>query len=127
MAVELVMFAPLLLGAIMIIIAASRYVEATDQVSAAAYTAARAASLTTDAATAGQQGQSAAGHALADRGMSCAHLEVHVDTSGFTAGGAVRVTVTCLADLSDVVGFGIPGHKSFTTSAVVPIENHRVM
>ena len=127
MAVELVMMTPLLLAAIMTIVGASRYVEARDQVSAAAYTAGRAASLTSDTADAHHQGQAAAAAALADRGRSCATLRVRLDTAGFTPGGTVRVTVTCIADLSDVVGFGIPGHHRFTTTAVVPIDAHRVM
>jgi Flp pilus assembly protein TadG len=127
MAVELVMLTPLLLGAIMIIIGASRYVDARDQVSAAAFAAGRAASLTSNADEAYQRGRAAAAGALAERGPSCATLRVGVNTANFTPGGSVRVTVTCVADLSDVVGFGLPGHKAFTITAVVPIDVHRVM
>lgn len=126
-ALELVLFTPLLMGMILIILFAHRSVEATDQVSAAAYAAARSASLAGDEQDAHREGQRAAADALAERGRSCATMTTDIDTGGFTRGGRVRVTVTCIADLADLVGFGIPGHKSFTKTAVVPIDQHRVL
>lgn len=126
MSIEMVLLTPVLVAAIIIIVAAARFVDARDQVSDAAYAAARAASLSQPggADTAAQQAASAA---LAQRGKSCSTLQVHVNTANYTGGGNVRVRIQCVADLSDMVGFGLPGHKTFTGNAVVPIDVHRVI
>ena len=50
---------------------------------------------------------------------------VDIDAGDFNAGGTVRATVACTADLSDLVGIGLPGSKTFTFTAVVPLEEHR--
>ena len=127
MSVELVVLTPVLVGCILAIAAGARFVEAADQVDAAAAVAARAASLEGNAASAGAAGRSAAQRSLAERGRSCVHLTVDVDPGAFEAGGVVRVTVTCRADLSDLTGFGLPGSRSFTATSVVPLEAHRVI
>ena len=127
MSVELVLLTPVLVGCILAIAAGARFVEAADQVDAAAAVAARAASLEGSAAEAGAAGRSAAQRSLAERGRSCARLAVHIDPGAFEAGGVVRATVTCRADLSDLTGFGLPGSKSFTATSVVPLEAHRVI
>jgi Flp pilus assembly protein TadG len=127
MAVEMVVMTPVLVGAILLIAGGARFVEASDQVEAAAAIAARAASLQTNAAAGAAAGRVAAARALADRGTSCVDIQVRLDVGAFRAGGAVRATVTCRADLSDLAGFGLPGTKTFTSSAVVPLEEHRVL
>lgn len=125
MSIELVLITPVLVGLVLTVAGAARYVEARNQVNAASYAAARAASLEATKPEAIAAGEQAADRALEDRGRSCATLEVTVQTSDFQAGGAMRVTVTCTADLSDVVGFGLPGAKKFTHTAIVPIEETR--
>lgn len=127
MSIEMVVLTPVLVGCIMVIAGGTRFVEASDQVEAAAAIAARAASLETNADAAVAAGRVAAQRALADRGASCVDLDVVLDVSGFRAGGAVRGTVTCRADLSDLAGFGLPGSKNFSASAVVPLDQHRVL
>ena len=127
LSVELVLLTPVLMGAILTIIGAFRYVEARDQVSSVANIAGRAASLSDNQGDAVAEGQRAARQALGERGESCAVLRVDVAAGGFKPGGNIRVTVTCVADLSDVVGFGLPGSRTFTSTAVVPIESHRVL
>jgi len=128
MSIEMVVLTPVLAGCIMMVAGGTRFVEASDQVGAAAAIAARAASLETNAAAAAAAGRVAAQRALTDRGASCVDLAVAVDVSGFRAGGAIRATVTCRADLSDLAGFGgLPGSKRFTASAVVPLDQHRVL
>jgi Flp pilus assembly protein TadG len=127
MSLEMVVLTPVLVGCILTIAAGARFVEAADQVDAAAAVAARAASLEANAATASAAGESAAYRALTDRGRSCVRLEVRVDPDAFEAGGVVRATVTCHADLSDLAGFGLPGSRSFTATSVVPLEAHRVI
>lgn len=126
MAIEVVILTPALVAAIMVIAAGGRYVDARGQVNNAAYVAARAASLTTNQEAAVQAGTQAAAQSMDKRGLACASLTVNVDAADFNPGGDVRATVTCVADLSDVVGVGkIPGSKTFTFTAVVPLEEHR--
>jgi Flp pilus assembly protein TadG len=127
MSLEMVVLTPVLVGCILTIAAGARFVEAADQVDAAAAVAARAASLEANAAAASAAGESAAYRALTDRGRSCVRLDVGVDSDAFEAGGVVRATVTCHADLSDLAGFGLPGSRSFTATYVVPLEAHRVI
>lgn len=126
MSVELVFLTPVLVGCVLAMVGGFRMVEAKDQVSSTAHIAARAASLANDPASAATEGRRAARDALADRGQSCAELNVSV-AGTVTPGGAIRVRVTCRADLSDVVGFGLPGSKTFSDEATVPIDSHRVV
>ena len=125
MAIEVVILTPALVGAIMLIATGARYVDARGQTNHAAYAAARAASLTTNQEAAVVAGTNAAESSMADRGHACSQLTVNIDASHFTPGGSVRATVTCVADLSDLVGFGLPGSKTFHYTAVVPLEEHR--
>jgi Flp pilus assembly protein TadG len=123
----MVLLVPVLVGAILVIAAGARLVDARGHVETAAAAAARAASLQSDPGSAGRVGRRAGGLALTDGGPGCAHLAVRVDTRAFRPGGYVRATVTCVADLSDLAGFGLPGHETFTATSVVPIETHRVL
>lgn len=125
LSVEVVLLTPILVGCILTIAGGARYVDARNQVASAAHVAARAASLTAGPESATEAGLEAARNALADRGRACTSLDVSIDTHAFVPGGAVSATVTCTADLSDVVGFGLPGSRTFTTRASVPIELHR--
>jgi len=128
MSIELVLLTPVLVGCILVIAAGARYVDARGQTSSAAFAAARAASLTADQSAAVAAGRSAATRALAERGQACSRLTVSINAGAFHPGGQVRATVTCVADLSDLGGgVALPGHKSFTSTAVVPLEEHRVL
>jgi Flp pilus assembly protein TadG len=124
-AVELVLMASVLVGFIMTVVGAGRFVDGRSQVNDAAYAAARAASLAPDLDAAREAGQKAAQESLAERGKACATLTVSLAGTDFRTAGHVNAEVTCQADLSDVVGFGLPGTKSFTATAVVPIEQYR--
>jgi len=125
MAIELVILTPALVAAIMVIAGGARYVDARGQANSAAFAAARAASLTTSQDAALAAGAKAAEQSMAERGHACAQLDVAIDADDFAPGGAVKATVTCTADLSDLVGFGLPGSKTFTATATVPLEQHR--
>ena len=125
MAIEAVVLTPVLVAAIMLIAAGSRYVDARGQTNHAAYAAARAASLTTNQEAALRAGDTAARQSMTNRGRACAQLRVAVDAGDFIPGGSVRATVTCRADLSDLIGFALPGAETFTFTAVVPLELHR--
>lgn len=125
MAIELVLLTPALVAAIMMIAGGARYVDARGQANSAAHAAARAASLTTNQEAAVAAGEAAADQSMAQRGHACASLDVDIDAGEFEPGGSVRATVTCTSDLSDLVGFGLPGSKTFTFTAVAPLERHR--
>ena len=127
MSVELVVLTPVLIGCILTIAGGARFVEAEDQVESAASIAARAASLEATPESAAAAGRLAAERALQDRGRSCVDLDVEIDTTAFSAGGAVQTRVTCRTSLEDLAGFGLPGSKTFTASAVAPLEEHRVL
>ena len=127
MSIELVLLTPLLVACILIIAAGARYVDARGQTVSAAFAAARAASLATDRQAAVAAGRTAAERSMVERGHACSRLNVRIDAAEFKPGGRLRATVTCIADLSDLSGFGLPGHRSFTAAAIVPIEKHRVL
>lgn len=128
-AIELLMVAPILVGCILAVAGAGRYVDARAEVTSASFEAARAASLQRDTAVSAAAGRQAAVRTLENKGQSCARLDVLVDVlvdvSSYQPGGQVRATVVCTADLSDVLIAGFPGTKSFRHTAVVPIEEHR--
>jgi Flp pilus assembly protein TadG len=124
-AVELLAMATVLVGFIVTVVAGGRFVDAESQVDDAAYAAARAASLESNVEAGQIAGRKAAEDSLADRGKACTRLTVSFAGTDFRTSGHVNVQVTCHADLSDVVGFGLPGAKDFTATAVVPIEQYR--
>lgn len=124
MAIEVVILTPTLIAAIMVIAAGARYVDARGQTNSAAFAAARAASLTTNQEAAVQAGTKAAEDSMSQRGHACSDLSVDIDAGDFSPGGDVRATITCVADLSDL-GLPLPSSKTFTFSAVVPLERHR--
>lgn len=117
--------ATVLVGFIVTVVGAGRFVDAGSQVDDAAYAAARAASLEQGLEAGQVAGRDAAQSALTDRGRACTRLSVSFAGTEFRSSGHVTVHVTCHANLSDVVGFGLPGAKDFTATAVVPIEQYR--
>lgn len=122
---EVVIAAPLLLVFVMFIIGLGRLTLASQDVTAAAHEAARAASLTRAQGAASSAGQDAARAALGERGMACQAVSVNVDVSSYEPGGQVRASVTCTAKLSDLALSGLPGRKTYRAEAVVPIEQYR--
>jgi hypothetical protein len=117
--------ATVLVGFIVTVVGAGRFVDAKSQVDDSAYAAARAASLELNFEAGQVAGRAAAKDSLADRGKACTRLTVSFAGTDFRTSGHVKVKVTCHANLSDVVGFGLPGAKDFTATAVVPIEQYR--
>lgn len=105
------------------VVGGGRMVDAQGQVNDAAYAAARAGSLAPG--TPQDAARAAARDSLTERGRACTHLAVSLAGSDFGAGGQVKATVSCTADLGDVTGLGIPGTKNYSGAAVVPIEQYR--
>ena len=124
-AVELLAMTTVLVAFITVVVGGGRIVDSNSQVDDAAYAAARAASLESNIEAGQIAGRAAAADSLADRGKACTRLTVSFAGTDFRTSGHVRVEVTCHANLSDVVGFGLPGGKDFTSTAVVPIEQYR--
>ena len=126
-ALELTLLAPVLLAVLMLVVGLGRMAHARQQVESIAADAARAASLARDPAASRDEARTAAELSRDDADLSCVTLDVHVDTGDYRPGGTIRVVVTCTADLSDVAVSGLPGHRTFTATAVAPLENFRSM
>lgn len=107
----------------------ARVTSATQDVSAAAYTAARAASLARTPAAAQSAATRTATAELATKGIGCAGITAAVDTSGFAARigdpTAVTVSLTCTVPLADIAVPGLPGTKTITARAVSPLDAFR--
>jgi Flp pilus assembly protein TadG len=123
----MVLLAPLLFAFFCFVIGLGRLDEAHGKLVGAARDAARAAS---DARTAPDAVTAATGAAqadLADSGLTCRHVGVHVNTGQFTPGGIVSVAVSCTTDLADVTVSGLPGAKTLTASASAPLDRYRAV
>lgn len=124
-AVELVLVAPVLLVALLLVVGLGRLASARQEVDGAAASAARAASLERNTALSAEAAEQAATATLTDRGISCQSLSVQVDVSAYQPGGEVSVTASCTVPLDDVALSGLPGSRTLTSTAVVPIETYR--
>ena len=122
---ELAVLTPLLIAFMLLVVYAGRVAQTGGDVAHAAHEAARAASLvaTPTAATATATETVAAN--IAAGAVACRNLTVAVDTSGFTAGGQVAVTVTCEAAFADIAMLAVPGTRLFAATAVEVIDTYR--
>lgn len=125
--IEVAILGVLLILFLLLVVGLGRMSQARFDVTGAANDAARAASLETSAAAADSAARAAADAALADRGVSCARMDVDVNTASFGPGGEVTAQVTCIADLSDLSLVWVPGSRTFTEQAVSPIEQYRTV
>ena len=95
-ALGLVLIAPAVVGLALLVVALGRGVDARARAQSAAESAAQAAALERDVASADAAARRVAESMLvADD--SCRRPSVLVDTSGFRPGGEVRVTIECQA------------------------------
>jgi Flp pilus assembly protein TadG len=124
-AVEVAVLTPALVALLLLVVFAGRVAQADGDVRRAASAAARAASLRQDATAAEQAAQEMAASNLASSGVACRDLETLVDTSGFTPGGVVSVTVRCTASMTDVSLLGLPGHRTFVARSVEYVDRYR--
>ena len=122
---ELAVLTPLMIAFMLLVVYAGRVAQTEGDVAHAAHEAARAASLvaTPTAATATATETVAAN--IAAGAVACQNLTVAVDTSGFTAGGQVAVTVTCEAAFADIAMLAVPGTRIFAATAVEVIDTYR--
>ena len=121
--VELTLLVPVLVIVLALLVIAGRQVSAALIVQDAASTAARAASLQRDSASARTHAHQAAERELADRGVVCSLFTAVVDTFGFEPGGRVEAQVTCTVAVIDLGGFG--GQRTLTATALSPVDPYR--
>jgi len=122
---ELVILTPLLILLLLFVVALGRLAGAHIDVDGAAAQAARAASIARNPAVAAVSAQQTASSALSSQHITCAHLDVSVDTSDFVPGGSVAVTVSCAVNLSDLTGLHLPVTETVANRFVEPIDTYR--
>ena len=111
------------------IIMGGRVEVAQQSVEAAAFEAARAASIERTQQEAITVGKSAASDSLKDQNVHCTITDIIISAAAFNAPlgttGQVTATVTCRVDLSDLTLPGVPGHRVITATATSPIDAYR--
>lgn len=126
---ELTILAPAILILLALVIVAGRVEIAHQALDHAAQTAARAASIARDPATARSQALSAATRELEASDLHCTGTHVTLDTSGFAIPvgrpAQVTATVTCTVTLSALSVPGIPGSRIETSTATSPLDTYR--
>lgn len=122
---ELVILTPLLILLLLLVVALGRMAGARGDVDGAAAQAARAASIARDPTSATAAATQTAQAALAGQHVTCSHLGVAVDTTDFTPGGNVAVTVTCAVDLSTLTGLHLPATETVSDRFVEPLDRYR--
>lgn len=114
---------------VVFVIFCGRVTTAHESVESAATDAARTASIGRNPVTAKNDAAQAAASSLAGQGLHCRHINVDVNTTGFTkpAGqpATVTATVSCTLDLSDLAVPGIPGTRTISATVSSPIDTWR--
>jgi Flp pilus assembly protein TadG len=124
-ATELVLLTPLLIVFLLFVVTLGRLSGARLDVDGAAAQAARAASIAEDPTMASTAAQQTAAAALGSDHVTCAQLTVTTNTTQFSPGGSVAVTVTCVIGLSDLSGLRLPESQSVTSTATSVIDTYR--
>jgi len=124
-ALELTILVPFVIVMLLLVVAFGRVGRGRQLVDQAAQAASRAGSLSLNPAAASEAAQRAAEQTLSGGGLSCAQMDVTLDTSQFYAGGQVVARVTCRTDLSGLAMAGVPGAVSLTASSTSPLESYR--
>ena len=122
---ELAVLTPLLIAFMLLVVYAGRVAQAEGDVTHAAHEAARAASLVATPTSAIATATETVAANIAAGAVACRNLTVDVDTSGFTAGGQVAVTVTCEAAFADIAMLAVPGSRTFAATAIEVIDTYR--
>lgn len=122
-AVEVVLVAPLVVVLLVFVAGLGRIAHTRGQVDGAAADAARSASLQRTPVAAQRAGQDAANAYLGPH--ACRRLDVAVDTSKLRPGGDLTAKVRCEASLAGLGMSGLPGSRTFTATAVAPIDTYR--
>jgi Flp pilus assembly protein TadG len=124
---ELVIVAPVLLLVIVLMISLGRIDSAQGDVESAARAGVQAAVVQDNPNDAQAQAVAAVASTLGTTGLTCPSPQVSTNTSDFTPGGSVSVTVTCVTSLADVSVPGVPGTKTLSATSVAPIDPYRAV
>lgn len=122
---ELAVITPILIGFMLLVVFAGRVAQAEGDVAHAAHEAARAASLVATPAAAEEAATGTVSTNINEGAVECRRVDVSVDTSSFTPGGQVSVTVTCEASFADIAMLAVPGTRTFRATAIEVIDTHR--
>ncbi|MCL7455968.1 pilus assembly protein [Micromonospora sp. MSM11] len=127
--IEMAVVTPAVLALLAGAVIGGRVNIARQALEAAAYDAARTASLARAAGEANEQALAAADSTLDAQGLSCTGLDVTVSAAGFgvPVGQPATVTarVSCTATFSDVALPGMPGTVSLNASFTSPLDTYR--
>ncbi|NGO75766.1 pilus assembly protein [Streptomyces sp. YC504] len=126
-ALSLAIFAPVLVALLCMMAIAGRIQLAQGVADAAARDAARTASLADIPAEAEGAARDAALASLQRSGMTCADIDVALQTQEGTLGtsGTVTATVSCTAPLDDIAFPGVPGAKTLSATMTSVIDEWR--
>ena len=125
MALELALMTPVLIAFMMLMVGVGRMVEAQSQIAGAARDGARAASVGRTQGDAASFADRASKETLKTRDWCQGGPMVGPDLSEWAPGGQVTVTVTCDVDLGGLSLIGLPGSKTMTGTATVPLDTYR--
>ncbi|MEW2386007.1 TadE family protein [Micromonospora sp. NPDC047707] len=127
--IEMAVVAPAILALFTTAVIGGRVNLARQALEAAAYDAARTASLARTSGEASAQALAAANTTLNAQGLSCTSLNVTVSTAGFDVPVGQPATVTarlaCTATFSDVALPGMPGSVRISASFTSPLDTYR--
>ncbi|HEV7934174.1 MAG TPA: TadE family protein [Actinomadura sp.] len=125
MALELTLVTPVLIAFMMLMVGVGRMVEAQSQIDGAARDGARAASVGRSRADAVAFADRAGRETLKTRDWCGGGPRIAPDLTGWEPGGQVTVTVSCDVDLGGMSLIGLPGVKTMTGVATVPLDTFR--
>ncbi len=124
--VEMTLATPVLIVVLVFVaVVVHRGVDARLRLDDAAHQAARAASLARTPAAAMAAAEQSAADALADADVVCTSLNVDTDTTTFTPGGTVAVTLSCTVDQTDALLLGVPASRVVTATFTSPVDAWR--
>jgi Flp pilus assembly protein TadG len=130
--VELAILTPSVILMFILVVMGGEINVGEQAVEAAAFDAARTASLSRTAGAAERNARAAATNRLLQQGIRCRQpqgVKVIVDTSGFGTdpgeSATVTVTVTCSINFSDMVLPGMPGSFDSSATFVSPLDTYR--
>ncbi|MEU8220116.1 TadE family protein [Micromonospora taraxaci] len=127
--IEMAVVTPAVLALLAGVVIGGRTNLARQALEAAAYDAARTASLERTAGEANAQALAAASSTLDAQGLSCTDLGVTVSTTGFGVPvgqpATLTATVSCTATFSDVALPGMPGTVPLVASFTSPLDTYR--
>ncbi|GLW34483.1 TadE/TadG family type IV pilus assembly protein [Actinoplanes regularis] len=128
--VELAILAPVVLSVFALVVIGGRVNLARQSMDAAAFDAARSASLERTAAEARSRGAATAAATLRAQGLTCRSTSVTVNVGGFSKPvgqpATVTATVRCTVELSDVVLPGLPGRIRLSPATFTsPLDTYR--